>query len=379
MKIPSNQLLGLCATLCLVSSPVFAQSLQGITHAVAGKTGLASLSQQINRKAWNRLRGLARPCDYAQVQAARNELPQHAMRQVFQVQKGAFSHSTACAFALNINGRVWGVTAAHVIKNIHLDPHMVVKNEWGKLISAPIIPQHTSSVSGSDVAIFEIPKELLPYVEILQPADKIPTAQTVTQSPCFIRGNPIYLPSEDILFAGPHRLLLRDQAHREMTGYCGSPVLVEGKVVGLHVGTYSLQDIQLANWSSLLLAQNIHPQSALHIAAPIQRVKELAQQFEMKGSQKHIGTPLKVMGQVITLLGPQEHIFSVQQLRNGTLQKTLHSHPFINFDKLEEFFDLQENDVLRITIVSPRNISHAKEEKIYDVNVSTGQVSRLNL
>lgn len=265
------------------------------------------------------------------------------------------------------------------MKNIHLDPHMVVRNSRGKLVSAPITFQHMSNTRGSDVAIFEIPKDLLPYVEVLQPAEKAPAAQTVTQSPCFIKGNPIYLPSEDVLFAGPHRLLLRDQAHREVTGYCGSPVLVDGKVVGLHVGAYSLQDLQTVSWSSLLTDHNIRPQTALHVAAPIQRVEELAHQVEMDGFLTQVGTPLKVMGHVVTRIQPQEYIYSIQLMRDGTLHDSFHAHPFMNFEKLEEFFNLQENDVLRITILSPRNISQAEQIKIYDVDVSTGSVILSNL
>ncbi len=334
-------------------------------------------SWRINQAALKKLSGLIRPATH--IQAAQAGFPEHVRRQVFQVKRSPSSHSTASAFALNINGRVWGVTAGHVMRNILLDPHMVVKNSRGKLITAPITFQHMSNTRGSDVAIFEIPKELLPYIEVLQPADKIPAPQTVTQSPCFIQGNPFYLPSEDVLFAGPHRLLLRDQAHREVTGYCGSPVLVNGKVVAVHVGAYSLQDLQTVSWSSLLTDHNIRPQAALHVATPIQRVEELANQVETVGSLTQTGTPLKVMGNVVTQVQPQEYVFSIQLLRNGMLLKSLHTHPFMNFDKLEEFFDLQENDVLRITILSPRNVSKVEGIKIYDVDISTGKVIQPNL
>ena len=367
-------LIWLFAALGIAPASLYAQRprITGDMLRKACVTPVSVHTWRINQAALKKLNGLMRPAPH--IQAAQAGLPAHAKRQVFQVKRSPTSHSTASAFALEINGRVWGVTAAHVMNNIRLSPHMVVENEYGKQLIAPIAYQYMGNPRGNDVAIFEIPKELLPYVDVLHPADKIPAAQTVTQSPCFIKGNPVYLPSEDILFSGPHRILLRDQAHRDMTGYCGSPVLVDGKVVGAHVGSFSLQDLKTIAWSDLLTDHNIQPKSTLHIASPIQRVEELALEFEMLSSRERVGTQLKVLGHPVTILSPQHFIHSIQLLRDGVVKKTIYSNPFMDFEKLETFFELQENDVLRVTILQPKNAVQRTYLHQYDVNVSTGQV-----
>ena len=48
----------------------------------------------------------------------------------------------------------------------------------------------------------------------------------------------------------------------------------------------------------------------------------------------------------------------------------------MNFDKLEEFFELQENDVLRLTINQPKPYSQRVQTVLYDVNVSTGEIKK---
>ena len=335
---------------------------------------VTALSRQSNQAAYHRLQSLFRPLPFQQSQTAQAYLSAAQNRQVFQVQRGPVAHSSASAFALEIDGRVWGVTAAHVINNIKQDPYMLIHTDQGKRLSAPIPFHYSAHIKGSDVAIFEIPPQLQRHIEILKPASKLPAVQTATQSPCFVGGNPLYLPSEDILFAGMYRLLLRDQAHCSMSGYCGSPVLVKGEVVAIHVGAFTSEDIQQSTWSELLGNVSANILQSLHVATPVQSVVDLARTFT-QGSAYTSGTPLKVMGHSVTRLLPHEYLFSIQLLRAGMLKKTIHTHPFLNFEKLEEFFELEENDVVRLTIVTPKTLSTPATIKVYDVNVSTGEIT----
>lgn len=369
------------ALLCIcLNGSVFAQkNILGKVERKISKTLLAAqvaaLSRQSNQAAYQRLQSIFRPLDVQQFQAARTHLSDKQIRQVFQVQKGPVARSSASAFALEIDGRVWGVTAAHAMNNIQLEPYMLVHTRRGKILSAPIAFHYMSHTRGSDVAIFEIPPELQPYVDALKPASTVPAVQTPTQSPCFVEGSPLYLPSEDILFAGPHRLLLRDQAHRySMSGYCGSPVLAQGEVVAVHVGAFTTQDIRTSAWSTLLGTVSDELPPSLHVATPIQSVVDLARTVT-QGSEYTSGTPLKVMGHWVTRLLPNEHLFSIQLWRGEVLKKTLHTHPFLNFEKLEEFLELEENDIVRLTILSPQTPGTPAAVKVYDVNVSTGEVT----
>ncbi|MBR2081915.1 MAG: hypothetical protein IJ876_02755 [Elusimicrobiaceae bacterium] len=360
------------AAICSAQTPFASTIERTITRQTLT---LPALSQRINQTAYKQIAGIFRPSPLTQLQRPLAGFTPEMRRQVFQVQSGPVARSSASAFALEIDGRVWGVTAGHVMNNIRISPHMVVQNGWGKILSAPIAQYYAANVKGSDVAIFEIPQELKPYISVLKPAEQTPLAQTVTQSPCFVKGNPLYLPAEDILFAGPHRILLRDQAHREMTGYCGSPVLADNKVIGVHVGAYSSQDMQLAAWNKLLGNISAKMPPPVHIATPIEQVVLLARDFT-KELGEEAGVLLKVLGHPVVVLDPQDQLFSVQQLRDGFLKETIHIHPFTHFDRLEEFFDLQEGDILRITIISPKTLAQSQAIKIYNVDVSTGQVTK---
>ena len=354
-------------------TPIWAQKLRpaNLERALAKPASVPMLSKRTNARAYMRLKQIFNPLPISQVQPTLPHFTPVQNRQVFQVQQGRVSHSTASAFALEIEGNIWGVTAGHVMKNISQDPYVKVQNHLGKPIFAPIEKFYTASIRQSDVAIFEIPAHVRPYIDILQPASQLPAAQTSTQSPCFVQGNPLYLPAEDILFAGPHRLLLRDQTHREMTGYCGSPVLVDEKVVGVHVGAYSSQDVQLTDWAALLREVSASAPPSLHVASPIAHAVLLARGIK----DPNLGIPLKVFGHTVALLPPRDQLYSIQLLRNGYLQQTLHQHPFVDFEKLEEFFELQEGDVLRITILSPKSILTPKSIQMLDVSIPSGQVT----
>ena len=48
----------------------------------------------------------------------------------------------------------------------------------------------------------------------------------------------------------------------------------------------------------------------------------------------------------------------------------------MNFENLGEFFELQENDVVRITLQSPKPYSPKMVTKIFDVNVSSGEITQ---
>lgn len=333
---------------------------------------VSSLSRQINAAAYRQVAGVfLPPLPISLTLKPVTPIPTQQQRQVFQVQQGPVAHSTGSAFALEIDGKIWGVTAGHVMRNIRQNPYMVVKNEYGKQISIAISRFYFSNPNASDVALFEIPPDLFPYIDILSPAQELPAVQTVTQSPCFIHGNLSFLPAEEILFAGPHRILLRDQAHRNMSGYCGSPVLAKGKVIGLHVGFYTQQDLQHIHWNSLLHHVSAQQPPAMHIAVPIEQVALLARNITAQTLQ-----PLQVLGHTVAWLTPHNQLYSIELLRGGFVKQVLNLHPFIHFDKLEEFFDLQEGDVLRITILSPKTISQAQAITILDVDIPSGRVTK---
>lgn len=297
-----------------------------------------------------------------------SSIPKDLSRAVFEVQISKTPHNTASAFALNIGGRTVGVTAAHVMENIRNNPFAKVKTANGDII-APITSFRIGNKKGNDVAIFEVPQEILPHIQVLNPAHELPAVGLEIQSPRFVWGKPMFIQHEDIMFAGQHRILLRDRIHQDITGSCGAPILANGEVIGVHVGSFSRQAIPTISWNQLLLDNHISLQSSLHVASPIEQVLQLVAQ-----ETGTAGNTLKVLGHPVYLMSPQEYLYSISLFRNGHIQKTYNAHPFMNFDKLEEFFELEENDILRIQVETPPTFTRRAETWFYDVNVSTGEV-----
>ena len=241
---------------CCVYVAGYTQVIPSATlrRSVVQSLDVAVRSQQVNLQAQRALLRLFEPS--LMESQVFSEHPEPFQRAVFQVQKSPMSHSTASAFAVEFEDEWWGVTAAHVINNIQADPYMRVKNHYGKELFFPIEQWHSANRNGSDVAVFKIPYEAKPFIQVLPVAKTPAKAGTASHILSFVKRGPLFA-QEEVLFSGPYRLLLRDETHREMTGFCGSPVLVDGKVVGLNVGFYTQHDLQLVSWNQLL--RNMSP------------------------------------------------------------------------------------------------------------------------
>lgn len=364
----------LILVLILQAHPVHAIKPARVRAIVLRRTAnVSSQSARANSLARLRLLGLQSDSPSLTHQSYQSVIPARLSNAVFEVQISKTPRNTASAFALDIGDRTIGVTAAHVMEAIRHNPFAKVKTENGDII-APITTFRIGNKKGNDIAIFEIPQEILPHIQVLSPARELPAVGSEIQSPRFVWGKPTFLKHEDIVFAGQHRILLRNQIHQDITGACGSPILVNGKVVGVHVGSFSKQAISTISWNQLLQDNYILPQNSFHVASPIEHAFQLAAQ-EISPA----GVPLKVLGNPVHLMTPQEYLSSITLLRNGHIEKTYYAHPFMNFDKLEEFFELQENDVLRIQVETPPTITQRAQTWFYDVNVSTGKVSSFQL
>jgi len=142
---------------------------------------------------------------------------------VFTVQATPESHHKGSAFAVNIDGRVWGVTARHVMDDINHTPYMTFPGENGVPVTLEAKPSKEGSVAGADLALFEIPPQALPYLRPLELEDELPAAHSVLSSSGFARGNFLSQPAREVLFASRHRILTKYvQSNAPMNGYCGA-------------------------------------------------------------------------------------------------------------------------------------------------------------
>jgi len=303
----------------------------------------------------------------------------HLRPTTFQVQMtDSFSRDTASAFAIKLNGKIWGVTAAHVMNNISHSPYIRIETEPHTFLFAPIKNFYTGNPEGMDLSVFEIPPQVLPYVQVLNPTQtQISAGDTVT-IPGFTAKQPLLLTGEKVLFAAPLRLMIQWNTFQDLKGFCGSPILdKQGNVVGVFNGYTEKDYLHQHHWFTNLPFKIQRAIPHLNFAVPVTNLQIMAKGAE-KGSLQQTGIMMKVLGYPVAVLHPNEYIRNVELFRNGTKIESVHKNPFVDPEKLEEFFQLQDNDILRITLSRPQTPTIRTAYVAYKINVTTGEVTQLS-
>ena len=310
------------------------------------------------------------------VVAAPTPIPPTIRRSVFTVQATPESKHKGSAFAVNIDGRVWGVTARHVMDDINHTPYMTFPGEDGTPVTLEATPSKEGSVAGADLALFEIPPQALPYLQPLELEDELPAAHSVLSSSGFARGNFLSQPAREVLFASQHRILTKYvPPNAPMNGYCGSPLMKNGRVAAIHVGSLSADKHQAAAWFSGTLRQFDTQTHDLSIAVPSFWLRTLARQASGAYTPQE-GVPLVFNGLQIMLLQPTDTIGFIMQLRNGRVVKTLPRYPFMDFAHLETFFDVLPGDSFRIEIQANSRIYSSRQTHWYEWTVGENKVTQ---
>lgn len=304
----------------------------------------------------------------------------HKMRSAFQVQyTDGPAQETASAFAINLNGKIWGITAGHVMRNISAKPHMKVETTPGVFSIAPIKKFFIGNPRGMDIALFEIPSTELAHLTILQPAKRSPLVGETISVSGFSQKQAWSLSGEKVLFSTPLKLFIQKTFEQDLRGFCGSPIVTaEGRVSAVYSGFADIPILRQFDWFNDLPWDTREAMSSLHYAIPIEVLELMAKGIEQNGSLLKNGTMMKVFHHPVALLHPNEYIMSVEQFRNGEKIGKIHKNPFINPEKLEQFFELEENDVLRVYVNRPQTVEVRTAYVGYDINVSTGEVTELS-
>lgn len=374
-----------------------AQGLQrAVVKGIAARQGVAALSHTAKKQLHNEILNLFKP-PRTTAQTPHFFLPPTAVASTFQVHMPQMPEAAASAFAVEVDGKLFGVTASHVMTSVAqmpqrkklaelefmgfqydteiLPPQMKFQLLDGSFMSVDILSWRLSNVQGSDVAVFEIPPAAQPYLFPLpistQPVQPWQTASITG----FAANYPLWLPNEEILFSGPLRMLLRNSSSADVNGMCGAPVLVNGNVVGLYVGYYSVDSLNFLLTSLPKdIPNNLRP-PMLHRVSPISNIFPLIR--ELTGTNAELsGLPLKVLGHPIAVLRPEEQLVFVRLIRNGEIIDTRSPGDFLDSEHLENIFDLEENDILHLFIFPKTYTGEVDKGISYEVNVSTGQVTR---
>lgn len=295
----------------------------------------------------------------------------HFVRQaVFTLQHSPKTHGKGSAFAIRINGQVWGVTAKHILNDIGREPYIELFDENGKPFYTQIFTVREGHLRGADIAIFKIPPQLNNYIVPLEADEKLPSPAYAVQSAGFSRGNFAWFNKVDVLFSSPHRILARYQDFPVLNGYCGSPLLVNGKAVGVFVGIVGNTNTQSAEWRKLL---DNKPINDFNQIVPIQWVRRLVEQ--VNHPQQATGTLIRILGRPITHLTPDDAVIKIQQFRKGRLYKQISAYPFMDYLHLERFFDVEAHDKIRVIIHKGSNAGAHPAERWYDLDLSTGTLT----
>lgn len=300
--------------------------------------------------------------------------PVNVRRSVFTLQYSPDSHGKGSAFAVEIDGEIWGVTARHVLDDIGRAPYISINNKRGKPIFVPVYSVREGNVHGADIAIFRIPSKLLLYITPLQPDYDLPPANTVAQSGGFSHGIFGWFNHVDVLFSSAHRILARYQDFPVRSGYCGSPFLVDGKVVGVFAGITPHDTSKTASWNTLFNGVFNTPINDFSQIVPIAWVRRLVK--EARHEKGPAGASLKLLGNTLGLLHADEYVQSIQQLRNGRLLKTLDAYPFMDYNHLERFLDIGPEDVIRVIVQQGDRSSSKRRTFWYEWDVPSGTLVR---
>jgi len=369
----TNKLLVLLLlTLCVC--PLHAQDLKilgQIERMVAGKTirSVSVISQQTNAALYKRLAGLFQPPS-TPVALPLPKIPQMTNPITFRVQAGPIIHGTASAFAIEKNGRLFGVTAAHVMETIEPRPFMTYQTAPDQFKAIPITSWRRGNPFNSDVAVFEIPEEAKPYVQPLPISQQPLQPKQHVSIAGFARNTPLWLPSEEVLYVGAQRSFIHNTANQSLTGMCGSPIMADGKVTGLYVGyTRGEQSSVRQGWVKMLNKVSSDPLPPMHQISSIDQVFPLVESLE-NNTPEIEGSVLRVLGYPVTTLGVEDQLFSIEQIRRGLPIKQIYTGPLADPEHMEQFLNLTDNDIVNLSI-----LRKSGEIQTYSINVSTGEVT----
>lgn len=368
----------LCALFLLAEPPAYAQLRNAIKTlprltAQVNRAALAALRQQ----AFKPVLPLLRTESTSSLTVKPALIPADIRRSVFTVQATPDSKHKGSAFAVNIDGRVWGVTARHVMDDINHTPFMTFPGENGEPVTLLAKPSQEGSAAGADVALFEIPPQALKFLRPLELEEELPPAHSVLASSGFAHGNFLSQPAREVLFASQHRILTKYVSFNlQESGYCGSPLLKNGKVAAVHVGSLLSDAHQAASWYTGTLGPFEHKIHDVSLAVPAAWLRTLARQAQRMTTPDE-GVPLVFNGLHITRLQPEDSIVFIMQLRNGRVLKTLPRYPFMDLAHLETFFDILPGDSFRLEVQSKKPNAPSRQTYWYEWTAGEGSVTKM--
>lgn len=294
--------------------------------------------------------------------------PENIKRAVFTLQSSPKSHGKGSAFAMNIDGEIWGITARHLLDDIGLAPFMAVQDTDGNIRLFQVHIWRQGNVHGADIAAFAIPPAALPYITPLKADYRLPASNSVIQSAGFSSGHFGWFNHIGVLFSSNYRILTRHQDFPVRSGYCGSPLLNNGKVIGVFAGVTPAETAKNSHWYSQIFSSFPVEITSFNLAVPVAWVKELVQQ-----SKDQAGISLVFDGHPLGLLRPDETIESLQVLRNGRLLKQMSPYPFMDYTHLERFLEWNpQEDTFRLLIQRGDRSSPKRYTYGYEWNLRQG-------
>ena len=388
---------------CMLCMPLYAQLKLGpkarrIRSGRLLQPRTSTLASRINARFHDHLRQRPSTTTFPKVSINQRTVSSAA----FQIlhSKSPFTKA-ASGFAIDFgDGTVKGISAAHVFQNMGLpgrEPHIKLQTGEHSFIIVPIDRKSivVGNPEGVDLAIFDLPANLLPYVTVWHPAEHAPAAGEKVTIQGFLKSNNLFftLPNQTVLFNTFLKVFIEKTTAENLVGTCGSPIGDGKHVSAIYMGFSNAKKLVKQEWFNKLPKETQHAMTATHYAVPIEVAKLMAKSIQETGSTRQGGIMMKALGHPVARMHFNQAIVSIEQFRNGEQVAKIEqyksgekSHKIhtdqgspINPEQLELFFDLQDNDILRVSLNS-FSLEHpdpVKVSTIYDVNVSTGEVTKV--
>lgn len=349
--------LSVLLVLCL-SSGVFAQGPKWISalgrlgkqeskqaaRADGAETAASAAANSFKRAAFAE-RGLADrlKAQFSKTAAYAQRVEAQMDRAVFQILNDeGLPHGTGFVFERERNGRkeIWGAAVAHLTK--HKGDIVPCKFYLGdgqyQTVPLEVKMRGTAGYHNPDMVLLEIPKELWPRVFALEVGSgDLKRGQKATSYGYHGRN----IGSE--LIRTQDRRVISSEGWRLITTYnygtdvhhapgaCGSPLMRDGKVVGMHVGS---------NFGKCSYVLNFERLSNIFFN-------------EMDG--RHFYRDVKIFGRPILRLGLSQRVSDVEIYRNGVPVQntciTMYPRP-VDYRRLEDVLPVKPGDVVRFRITT---------------------------
>ncbi len=296
----------------------------------------------------------------------------HAMEMVVNVQNpyqlGFSPFATAFFVEETYQGKkyLWGVTAQHVANALAPDMHAYITFPEAMTVRYPVKVVARGNAGMADVALFEVPEGLRPFIRPIRLAPHNPKPNDNLRSYGFFSDDLFIVRNRRVLQVTPSRIITSFEfGNLNRSGACGGPLLNEAnQVVGIHCGSSRLEQESYS--------------------VPVSFLKDLMAAAHHNGVHTRA---LRLNGKTIGKINVDEYIDTIRVLRGEQeldFRQFWHKEVLLDYNHLENAVSLDGATRVEILLIKGGTPHLGDEEKdltrsLLSVDLQTGQTTQTPL